>query len=84
METYHIYTSKRKVLWEINSKLLELGDFKHLDILVFEHKDSKEATKPNSYEELVEILKNVDKVYSFNRVETILHGAIAYDIIIEE
>lgn len=85
METYHhIYTAKRKVLVDINTKLLELGDWKFFDILIFKHKGDHEAIQPRSYEELVEILKDVDSVYSFNRVETKLHGVIAYDIIIKE
>lgn len=86
METYHIYTNKRYVLLEISEKLKYdyNGDFKFFDILVFKHKGDHEAMKPNSYDELEQILKNVDKVYSFDRVETNLHGAIGYDIIIEE
>ena len=85
MKTSHVYTSKRHVICEINSKLLEKNsDFKYLDILVFKHKDDHEAEKPNSMNELIELLKDCDSVYSFNRVETILHGAIAYDIIISE
>ena len=84
-ETFHVYTSKRYVLLEISSKLKYdyNNDFKYLDILVFKHKGDHEAFKPNSYEELEDLLKEVDKVYSFNRVETMLHGAIGYDIIIE-
>ena len=84
MTTHHIYTAKRYVLWTINSKLQELGDWKYFDILVLQHKNSHEAEQPNSYDELVELLKDVDSVYSFNQVETIQHGAIAYDIIINE
>ena len=83
-EIYHIYTSKRIVLLEINSKLLELGDWKYFDILVFKHQNSKSAIKPGSYKQLQDLLKKYDKVYSFNKVETMLHGAIAYDIILEE
>lgn len=91
METHHIYTSKRKVLLEISNKMKEMGDFKYLDILVIKSKHPTNnifgndgyADKPNSYEELVELLKDVDKVYSFNKVETKLHEAIGYDIIIE-
>ena len=87
---HHVYTAKRKVLWEINSKLQEMGDFKYLDIQVIKAPILLENVKdiktywPKSYEELIELLKDVDKVYSFNRVETNLHGAIGYDIIIEE
>ena len=84
MTTTHVYTSKRYVLCTINSKLLEMGDWKYFYILVFQHKNSHEAEQPNSYEELVELLKDCDKVYSFDRVETMKHGAIAYDIIINE
>ena len=80
----HVYTSKRYVLTTINSKLEEVGDWKYFDILVFKNKTSHEAEQPSSYDELVELLKDCDKVYSFNRVETIQHGAIAYDIIINE
>ena len=81
---YHIYTATRYVLRTISSKLQELGDFKHFDILVFKNKNDGIADKPNTYEELVELLKDYDSVYSFNRVETKLHGAIGYDIIIKE
>ena len=89
METYHIYTNKRRVLLEISEKLKYdyNGDFKYFDILVFKHNNPKHnrvGFKPESYEELVELLKDVDKVYSFDRVETSLHGAIGYDIVIEE
>ena len=86
MKMYHIYTAKRHVLLEISEKLKYdyKGDFKYFDILVFKHKDDHEAMKPNTYEELEHLLKDVDKVYAFNRVETKLHGAIGYDIIIEE
>jgi len=80
----HIYTSKRKVLLDIGSKLEELGDWKHFDILVFNHKTSKSAKKPESYDELQNILSSYDKVYGFYEVETLLHGAVAYDIILEE
>lgn len=82
--THHIYTNKRYVLNTIKSQLQDLGDFKYFDILVFEHKNSKVADRPSSYEELVELLKDCDAVYSFNRVETMLHGAIAYDIVLNE
>lgn len=88
--THHVYTAKRKVLWEINSKMKEMGDFKYLDIQVLKaprHLDKVEDIKsywPKSYEELIELLKDVEAVYSFNQVETNLHGAIGYDIIIEE
>lgn len=83
---YHVYTSKRHVLLEISEKLKYdyNGDFKYFDILVFKHKGDNKAMKPNSFEELEEVLENVDKVYSFNRVETKLHGAIGYDIVIDE
>ena len=83
---HHIYINKRHVLLEISEKLkYDYGnDFKYFDILVFKHKGDHEAFKPNSYEELEDLLKGVDSVYSFDRVETKLHGAIGYDIIIEE
>lgn len=85
METsYHIYTAKRKVLWTIKEKLDELGDFKYFDILVFKNKSSHEAQRPSSYDELLTLLKDCDSVYSFYQVETIKHGAVAYDIIINE
>lgn len=82
MESYHIYTAKRYVLREIGSKLQDLGDFKYFDILVFKNKGDKVAERPESYEELEELLKDTDRVYSFDRVETLIHGAIGYDIII--
>jgi hypothetical protein len=83
---YHIYTSKRKVLLDISEKLRYdcNNDFKYFDILVFKHKGDHTATKPNSFEELESLLKDTDKVYSFNRVETNLHGAIGYDIVLDE
>ncbi len=83
---YHVYTSKRHVLLEISEKLKYdyNGDFKYFDILVFKHKGDNKVMKPTSYEELEKVLENVDKVYSFNRVETKLHGAIGYDIVIDE
>lgn len=84
IETYHVYTSKRHVLCEINSVLLDKGDFKYLDILIFKKKGDYVAEKPESYDELQELLKDCDSVYSFNRVETKLHGAVGYDIIISE
>lgn len=59
-------------------------DWDKLDLLVFKHSNSNEAIKPDSYEELEKLLNDVDSVYSFNRVETMLHGAIGYDVIIEE
>lgn len=80
---HHIYTATRKVLVDINTQLLELGDWKYFDILIFKHKGDHEAIQPRSYEELAKILKDIDSVYSFNRVETNKHGAVAYDIIIE-
>lgn len=90
--THHIYTAKRKVLWEIGSKLQELGDFKYLDILVLKTSNPTrnvfewegQSYKPNSYEELEDLLKDVDKVWSFDRVEADVQGAIGYDIIVEE
>lgn len=82
--THHIYTNKRYVLNTIKSQLQDLGDFKYFDILVFKNTKSGVADKPNSYEELIELLKDCDAVYSFNRVETNLHGAIAYDIILND
>lgn len=82
--THHIYTAKRYVLWTISSKLRELGDFKYFDILVFKNSKLGVADKPNSYEELQELLNDYDSVYAFNRVETNLHGAIGYDIILNE
>lgn len=75
----HVYTAKRKVLLTINQY-----DWNVLDILVFNHIDSFEAEQPKSYEELVELLKDYDKVYSFNKVETIKHGAVAFDIILNK
>lgn len=86
MNIHHIYTSKRYVLLEISERLKYdyNGDFKYFDILVFKDTKSGKAMKPTSYEELEQALKNVDKVYSFNRVETNLHGVIGYDIVINE
>ena len=79
-----VYTSKSYVLRTISTKLNELGDFKYFDILIFKYKDSKSAYKPESYKQLEEKLKDVDKVYQFNKVESNLHGVVAYDIIINE
>lgn len=78
-ETYHIYTSTRYILRKLVNE-----DWNKLDILIFEHTDSHQAIQPKSYDELFNVLKNVDEVYSFDRVETIKHGAIAYDIIIDK
>lgn len=91
-KTYHIYTSKRYVLLTIKQKLEELGDFKYLDILVIKSQKPSNNIfemdgrlyKPKTYDELVELLKNIDKVYSFDRVETNIQGATGYDIIVEE
>lgn len=83
MKTHHIYTAKRYVLTTINTKLQELGDWKYFDILVFKTRNSKEADKPESFEELVKLLEKYDKVYNFYEVATNLHGAVAYDIILE-
>lgn len=82
--THHIYTNKRYVLLTISDQLKELGDFKYFDILVFKNSKSGIADKPESFEELEELLKDCDSVYNFNKVETKLHGAIGYDIIINE
>ena len=84
MTEHHVYTAKRYILCKINSRLQELGDWKYFDILVFKNKQSHEAEKPNSYDELVELLKNYDSVYNFYEVESLMHGAVAYDIILEE
>lgn len=86
MNIHHIYTAKRYVLLEISEKLKYdyNGDFKYFDILVLKDTKSGKAIKPNTYEELEQLLKDVDAVYSFNRVETNLHGAIGYDIILSE
>ena len=85
IEWHHIYTSKRYVLLEISEKLKYdyNNDFKYFDILVFKNPRCGVANKPNSYQELEELLKDYDKVYDFNRVETKLHGAIGYDIILD-
>lgn len=90
--THHIYTNKRYVLNTIKSQLQDLGDFKYFDIFVIKSSNPSNnifemngvINKPNSYEELVELLKDCDAVYSFDRVETNLHGAIAYDIVLNE
>ena len=76
--------NKNYVLRKISEKLNELGDWKYFDVLVFAHQQSLTAEKPESYEELVELLKDYDSVYQFNEVETNLHGAVAYDIILNE
>ncbi len=81
---HHIYTAKRYVLWTISDEMQRLGDFKFLDILVFKSSKSGVADKPESFEELEELLKDCDKVYNFNKVETKLHGAVGYDIVINE
>ena len=80
----HVYINKNKVLLDINTKQNELGGWKYLDILIFENKKSTTAYAPESFVDLIEKLKDVDKVYSFHEVETNLHGAVAYDIIINE
>lgn len=80
----HVYTSKNYVLITINSKLQELGDWKYFDILVFKNKGSNEATKVESYDELTDLLKGYDRVYSFYKVDSNVHGAEVYDIILEE
>lgn len=82
MEVQHIYTAKRYVLLTISNDLREQGDFKYLDILVFENSKPGIPKRPASYEELETLLKDCDKVYAFNRVETKL--PVGYDIIINE
>ena len=85
IEWHHIYTSKRYVLLEISEKLKYdcNNNFSRLDILVFKNPKNGFAEKPSTYQELEELLKDYDKVYDFNRVETQLHGAIGYDIILD-
>lgn len=80
----HVYTSKNYVLRTINSKLQELGDWKYFDILVFKNRKSNEASKVESYDELISLLKDYDKVYSFYKVNSNVHGLEVYDIILEE
>lgn len=79
----HVYTNKNYVLRTINSKLSEKGDFKYLDILVFDNKDSKQAESIESLEQLEEVLKDYDKVYSFYEAESLKHGVTCYDIILK-
>lgn len=76
--------NKRYVLVTIGTKYKELGDWKYFNILVFKSKNSHEAYSPSSYEELVSLLEEYESVYAFNEVESLRHGEIAYDIIIEE
>lgn len=82
-ESQHIYTAKRYVLWTIRDKEWELGNYIYKDIYVFQHKDSKEAEAPDSYEELCELLRDVERVYDFYPVKD-KDGNLGYDIIIEE
>ena len=67
MSEHHIYTSKRYVLWTINSKYQELGDWKYFNILVFKHKKSHEAEMPDSYDELIKFCE--EKGYTFLSAE---------------
>lgn len=79
-----VMINKNLVLRTISSKLKEKGDFKYLDILVFKNKDSKEAESIDNLEQLEEILKDYQKVYSFYEAESAMNGLTCYDIILNE
>lgn len=79
----HVYTNKNYVLRTIKSKLDELGDWKYFNILIIAKLSSHRALSPTSYNELVEMLSDYDKVYSFHEVESLRHGEVAYDIVLE-
>ncbi|MBO7732051.1 MAG: hypothetical protein J6S67_05850 [Methanobrevibacter sp.] len=80
MSEHHIWTNKNYVL----RTLKPIWD--KLDLIVFESHSSEvyRPIKPETFEDLTKLLEGVDKVYAFNEVETNLHGAIAYDLIIKE
>lgn len=80
---YHVCTNKNYVLRSISMRLQAKGDWKYLDVLVFKNREAKEADRPESYEELEELLKDYDKVYEFYEAESLQHGLICYDIILE-
>ena len=80
----HIYTNKNYVLRTIGNEYQQLKDWKYFNIMVFENKHSHQAIFIDSYEQLVELLKDYDKVYSFYKVESLRNGEIAYDIILKE
>lgn len=79
----HVYTNKEHILLTIGTKYKSFGDWNMFDVLVFEHKDDTVANRPESYEELVDLLSDSKRVYSFYRVDS-SDGRLAYDIIKEE
>lgn len=79
----HVMTNKNYVLRSIRMRMQD-KDWSCIDVLIFKHKNSKEADKPTSYEELEELLKDYDRVYSFYEAQSLMHGVTCYDIILEE
>lgn len=82
MTTHHIYTATRYVLVTIKTEIDYETSWDDLSVLVFKTGDAKEATKPKTYEDLVKLLEDYDKVYDFYRVK-LDNGEIGYDIILE-
>lgn len=76
---HHVYTNTRKVLTTINSAY----ENDEIDVLVFQHKGDHEAEAPKTKQELAELLKGYDKVYSFYECESNAHWRV-FDIILEK
>lgn len=82
---YHVYTSKNYVLRKISSVYNRTKKWSTMDILIFKNNKSHIAKGVSSYDELVKLLEEYEKVYSFREYKDVaVHGAHIYDIILEE
>ena len=80
----HVYNAKGYVLRTINIHMNKHeGDFNSVNILVRKNKDDKHGKMPTKYEELIDLLKDYDKVYDFYEWDSLMHGVKCYDIVLE-
>ena len=80
----HMKTDKDYVLRTINIRLKQMdGRFECINITVYKNKEDKHPKMPTQYDEVIELLKDYDKVYEFYEMESAMHGLRCYDIILE-
>lgn len=81
----HMCTDKEYLLRTINLHLKKYdNNFYSVNIMVGKNKKDQHPVMPTKYDELIDLLKDYDKVYEFYEFDSLRRGVKCYDIILEE
>lgn len=84
MSYMHVCTNKDYVLRVINIHMKKHdNNFNSVSIMIGKSEKDKHPKMPTRYEELIELLKDYDKVYEFYEFDSSMHGVKSYNIILE-